>query len=267
MKKIIEKIFIKILKSLKVDLLAHAHVQIGAGHNAYFSGEEFIIHQILPEILGQHPKTIFDVGANIGNYAISLRNQFPQSDIYCFEPVHKNYNELIKKTADLNLKTFEIGFSSQKDQLSLFSGANISDGSMATLYPECFDSIFTFVGEVDQGTLCQFETIDDFLNDQKIAKINFLKIDVEGHELNVLKGAKLSLENKNIDVIQFEFNEFNIISKSYMKDFYNLLKDYQFYRIMPQNKLYPMGEYNSSLEIFRYQNILAIHKTLNHHYE
>ena len=76
-------------------------------------------------------------------------------------------------------------------------------------------------------------------------------------------GSKNMLVDAKIGVIQFEFNEFNIISKTYMKDFYNLLNDYQFFRIMPQNRLFRMGEYNSNHEIFRYQNILAIHKSLN----
>jgi FkbM family methyltransferase len=262
-KKLMEKTLIKIAKKLNLNLLAHAHVQVGVGHNSYFSGEEFIINTLLPKILKKEPTHIFDVGANVGNYANDLRRRYPKARISCFEPVPDNFKELNKNTENLNIDKYNFGFSDQKAELKLYSGSNIKDGSMATLYPECFDSIFQFVGEVDQGTTCKFETLDDFTLQNQIENIDFLKIDVEGHELSVLLGAKNMLLSSKVAVIQFEFNEFNIISKTFMKDFYNLLKEYQFFRIMPQNKLFSMGEYNSNHEIFRYQNILAIHQSLN----
>ena len=46
-----------------------------------------------------------------------------------------------------------------------------------------------------------------------------------------------------------------------MYNFYELLDHFEFYRIMPSKKLLPMGVYNSSLETFKYQNILAINKS------
>jgi hypothetical protein len=109
-------------------------------------------------------------------------------------------------------------------------------------------------------------TVDSYC-ENKIDRIDFMKIDVEGHEFEVLKGAVNMINDSRVSMIQFEFNEFNIFSKTFFRDYYRILKDYKLYRIMPQNRLLPMGEYDSSHEIFRYQNILAIHNSLNYIYE
>jgi len=258
-----ERLLIKILKYFKTDLLEHAHVQIGVGHNTYLSGEENVVENILSKVLKKEPKVIFDVGANIGEYAKMLANRFKSAQIYCFEPVPANYERLVQNTG--NLKTINVltALGSQKGNIKLYIGDNNKDGSMATLYRETLDKVFLFAGDVNQVVESTVTTLDDFCVD-KINKIDFLKIDVEGHELEVLKGAFNLINENKIDVVQFEFNEFNIFSKSFMYDFYQVLNAYDFYRIMPQNKLYPMGDYTSSLEIFRYQNILAVHRSLNY---
>jgi len=74
------------------------------------------------------------------------------------------------------------------------------------------------------------------------------------------------ISEDKINVIQFEFNEFNIFSKTFFYDYYKILPQYKFYRIMPGNRLFPLGEYISAHEIFRYQNILAVNNSLNYTY-
>jgi hypothetical protein len=87
-----------------------------------------------------------------------------------------------------------------------------------------------------------------------------LKIDTEGNELDVLRGAINSINQKKIKAIHFEFNEMNVISRVFFRDIYLMLKDYKLYRLLP----YGMTEINvySPLfcEIFAYQNIVAILK-------
>jgi hypothetical protein len=89
-----------------------------------------------------------------------------------------------------------------------------------------------------------------------------LKIDTEGSELEVLKGAEKMLCNKKIDIIQFEFNSLNVISRVFLKDFYDILKDFSLYRINT-NCLIPLPKYDTENEIFKYQNFLAVRRDLN----
>jgi hypothetical protein len=103
----------------------------------------------------------------------------------------------------------------------------------------------------------ELTTLDEYCAEQKLERIEFIKIDTEGNELAVLQGGKKMVVTGRLPIIQFEFNEMNIISKSSLKDFYELLQGYQFFRLMP-NGLLPLGAYNSSNEIYMFQNILAV---------
>lgn len=261
MANLLERVLIKILKLLKADLLAHAHVQIGVGHNTYVSGEEFIINDVIRKVLKRDPKTIFDVGANVGAYARQLSTAFPAAKIYCFEPIPQNYRQLLENTKGLNTVNILSAVGSNEGTLKLYMGENNADGAMATAYQDSLETFFPYVGEVNRIYETPMTTLDIFFDD-KIEIIDFLKIDVEGHELEVLKGAQKLINDNRINIIQFEFGEYNVFSKSFIFDFYQILNFYTFYRVMPQYKILPMGNYSPSLEIFKYQNILAVKKTL-----
>jgi Methyltransferase FkbM domain len=102
--------------------------------------------------------------------------------------------------------------------------------------------------------------LDDYLSENGIGHVNLLKVDAEGHELKILHGVINNIRNNKIDVIHFEFNEMNIISKTFMKDFYDLLTNYSFYRLLPYGLL-SLGDYKpAKYEIFLFQNIVAIRK-------
>ena len=265
MKRLTERLLIKILKLLKTDLLSHAHVQIGAGHNTYSSGEEYVINILLNKILKKDPSTIFDVGANIGAYAQTLRAKFPGADIYCFEPGQEAFDRLTANTNKLNISLHNQAVGSSNGTIALVKSSNDEDGAMMTVYKEALTNVFTFAGDPGESIICDMICLDDFCKN-KIHVIDYLKIDVEGHELEVLKGAAKMISEDKINVIQFEFNEFNIFSKTFFYDYYKILPQYKFYRIMPGNRLFPLGEYISAHEIFRYQNILAVNNSLNYTY-
>jgi FkbM family methyltransferase len=266
MKRIFERTAIKILKLLNVNLLDHAHVQIGVGHNTYLSGEEHLINNILFDILKKESLLVFDVGANVGDYAKQVLERFKNCTIHCFEPVPQNFKALTSNIQASNVFCHNIGFGSEDGTLTLYMGDADTACAMATAYQDTIKNIFTFAGEINRSVNCQLTTLDNFCKENNINEIDFLKIDVEGHELKVLRGAIKTIEENKIKVIQFEFNEFNIFSKSFLWDFYEALPNYDFYRIHPQNKLYPLGEYTPVNEIFLYQNILAVNKSLKYIY-
>ena len=97
-------------------------------------------------------------------------------------------------------------------------------------------------------------TIDNYCNENKIDRIDLLKLDVEGHELKILKGASQMLAKNKISNIQVEFGGCNLDSRTYFRDFWNLLheKFHIFYILR-----------DSLLEIERYQETLEIFTTTN----
>lgn len=198
---------------------------------------------------------IFDVGANIGDYTVELAHAFESdnSTIFSFEPSGLTYAELVKKTEHLkNVIPNNFGFSDSKKTTHLHYDKPHS--GLASLYKRDLNGVNIELDKVENVNVI---TIDEFCASNKIKKINFIKIDVEGHEFDVLIGAKNMLINSNIDFIQFEFGEANIDSRKYFKNFYDLLPNYEFYRVV-KDGITPLGKYDSMLEIFKTVNFLAI---------
>jgi len=100
-------------------------------------------------------------------------------------------------------------------------------------------------------------TLDAYCCAASIPGIDFLKIDTEGNDLKVLKGSQAMIRKNAIRVIQFEFNQTNVFSHVFLKDFYDILRGYSFYRLLP-HALLPLGSYSFRNEIFAFQNILAL---------
>jgi hypothetical protein len=102
--------------------------------------------------------------------------------------------------------------------------------------------------------------IDAFCVSQSIDRIDFLKLDVEGHELSVLHGARDMLNKGSISMIQFEFGPANIYSRTFFYDFWALLSGaFEIFRIVPAG-ISPINYYGEHLEIFLTTNYLAVRK-------
>ena len=140
-------------------------------------------------------KEIFiDIGANIGNHTLYFRNSFKK--IYSFEPHPKTYKLLQLNTEDFpHIKTFNIGLSNEKKQSHIFIEATTNVAGAH------------YIEDQKGGHKIFFEKFDDLYNFEN--SISFIKIDVEGNELDVLKSMKKNLEN-NSPIISLEFD---------MKDF------------------------------------------------
>lgn len=201
--------------------------------------------------------TVFDVGANRGNWATMFNERFPEAQIYSFEILPITYEHLEAKVKGVNkINCYNFGLSNvEKDMTINYSPK--SDG-LTTLVPN-------FMEEFHGGDTIKYDvkviTGDCFCQNEKIISIDFLKIDVEGHENNVLEGLKGMLENGNIKIIQFEYGFINVATHFLLKDFYKLLGQYG----MKIGKIYPkyvdFREYRYSDENFYGPNYLAVHES------
>jgi hypothetical protein len=99
-----------------------------------------------------------------------------------------------------------------------------------------------------------------------VTQIGLLKIDTEGHEMAVLMGASRLLKRGGIDFIQFEFNEMNVFSRVFMRDFFDLLPGYTFHRLLPETAI-KLASYDPVfMEVFAYQNLVCVRKGLDAHW-
>lgn len=190
---------------------------------------------------------IFDVGANKGDYVKLLYSKFPHARIYAFEPVQKVYEDL-KKNVPVSVKTYNVGFSDTEGHATIH--INPSKLGLSSLYNRRLDHFNKSLSDSEEISL---KTISAFCKENNIKKIDFLKLDIEGHELAALKGT----EGVNISAIQFEFGGANLDSRTNFQDFFYFLKGYTIYRIL-YNSLLKIDKYKEEDEVYLTTNYLAI---------
>lgn len=229
-------------------------MNMGAGGAINSSGEKQVIHFIRDNFRDLDTVTIFDVGANVGHYSILLHDLFRENGrIFAFEPSKKNFEKLLATTKGMtNVSQFNFGFSNEDGRITLYGDQD--ESSWASLYQRRLDHINVKMNAIEE---IELRTIDGFCKENNVTRINFLKIDVEGHELKVLQGAKDMIKAKGIDFIQFEFGGCNIDSRTYFQDFYYLLKDdFKIFRVL-KDGLHPIPVYKEFYEVFQNTNFLA----------
>lgn len=225
--------------------------------NKKVSGEDFFIKNTVARFKSP---VIIDVGGNEGDYAAMCTQYVPNAKILSFEPHPRTFERLKLRSIRLNFEAINVAVSNVYESAVLYDLAGKEGTSHASLYSGV-------VADIHRSDFNQFSVaavpLDDYLPKKEIHHINLLKIDAEGHELKILQGAQQYIAQKKIDVIHFEFNEMNVVSKTFMKDFYDILPDHSFFRLLP-NGFLPLGNYQpAKCEIFLYQNIIAVRKGLN----
>jgi FkbM family methyltransferase len=131
--------------------------------------------------------TIFDIGANIGWYSNHLSKKLPGATIYSFEPIPETFAQLTKNTElnkSANIKLNNFAFSDAIQTLTFYYSPTITGASSSQNITE------------NDGMVkleCKANTIDNFIKENNIAQLNFIKCDVEGAEFMVYKGGAATI--------------------------------------------------------------------------
>jgi len=255
------KLVKKILRLTDSDLLYFTHLEIGIGNygSVENTGEKWMVENILKKYFDFKEKyTFFDIGANTGEYSYLLRSNFKNANIYSFEPNPRAFSMLKKE--NVIAENMGLGEKIHHNKI-LYSFKDMASTQLGTTNREILD-IYTYQSGKEIEKISFFsDTVDNYCSTHNIKEVDFIKIDVEGDELFVLQGSKQLLKDNKIKIIQFEFNETDSFNRIFLKDFYNILENFDLFRIK-KGSLIPLGKYNKQNEIFCYQNILAIKKNL-----
>lgn len=201
--------------------------------------------------------TVIDVGANTGTYSMQVLAACPTAIVHAFEPHPKTFQELTTNIQCHNFYPHNCAVSAEVGTVSLYDHADREGSSHASLYKDVIERIHNSRSIEYRAEVI---TLQSFLQSNSIDSIELLKIDVEGNELNVLKGALEYVRDGRIKAIHFEFNEMNVIARTYFRDFWELLPNYAFFRLLPDG-IVPIEQYTPvTCEIFAYQNIVAFRR-------
>ena len=187
---------------------------------------------------------IIDIGAHEGNAIFFLKN-FNVKKIISFEASKINFLKLKKKLSynkrkvfiksNILIENFALGKEREKKIFKQFVETSSSTFSDININSKYFKKKFQLLNKKKKMVFLikkqiQLMPLNEYLENNKIDKIDILKIDTEGYEFEILKGLKNQI--KVVDIIFFEHHYDDMINKSYTySDIHNLLKKNNFEKI------------------------------------
>ncbi len=197
-----------------------------------------------------------DVGANVGDWTASFSQIFPECQVIAFEPNSSAFKILNSRFQDnSNIHCVKLGLSDRNEDVVLYSDSEAS--GLSSIHNRRLEHFSIRFNETESITV---STLDSWiLLNYEYSVPTILKLDVEGHELSVLAGARVTLEK--VLLVQFEFGGTNISARTYLQDFWYLFAELNFdlYRLSPRGPV-KVHEYSEMLEVFRPTNYFAVRK-------
>jgi len=195
-----------------------------------------------------------DVGANVGVWTGAALQLWPNCRVHAFEVSPHTYKRLEAAVEKLLLGT----------RLELHGmGLAEQEGKQTMYYFPGHDELTCDSPRHESYVRVPFEanftTLDIFCGERGIEEIDYLKIDVEGAEHRVLRGARSLLQNDKIACIQFEYGAFSIETRFLLKDYFELLSN-QFVIGKIFHDHVAFGDYAWTAEDFRFCNYLCVSK-------
>lgn len=246
------KIFNKFVSRITLVLLKLA----GKGYGASSIKQEVKIVLRFADKLNISEIVALDIGANVGIWSSTMLTSRPHSIITAFEPSSVAFAKLkanlskVEFSGRVSLEPIALG--NKQGRVNLYSeepGSGL--GSLTQRRLQHFDINFTEVESVN------IQTLDNWLEQNSKKLPNIIKLDVEGHELDVLRSGKKTLDN--VKIIQFEFGGCNIDTKTFWQDFWYFFTDlgFKLYRITPVGSV-KINQYREDDEIFLTTNLVAV---------
>lgn len=230
--------------------------------NGLIENGETLVQRSALEVKEKKQFIVIDCGANKGEWTHLLYDEFVSNAnheqslvIYSFEPSSYTYDKLLTTTKNIN-KSSNVDIFAINKALSDYEGQAklniIHPGAGVNSLVEIKDDLASDKEQVELTTL------DIFTKKENISYIDLLKIDAEGHDPAVIKGAHDLISKQNIGIIQFEYNWRWIYGNHFLYDVFKSLTNNNYYI----GKVTPSGiqfykEYNVELENFTEGNFIA----------
>lgn len=237
----------KVLKALAGFGRSMHRLYENRNHDIFSNGEVTVLKK-----MGKlAPSVIIDGGANIGTYSLEAARACQEARIFALEPVKDTFEKLQTNVASNDrIITFQKGFYNENKHLEINVGKSHTHSSLYAIEG-------LKVQPVGKETIALIKG-DDFLKENNIDTVDFLKIDVEGAEYDALLGFEESIQAGRIRAIQFEYGYINITTKKLLIDFYKFFEKHGYVlgKIFPKRVAF--RAYDFKYEDFLGPNFLAV---------
>jgi FkbM family methyltransferase len=154
--------------------------------------EVFMLDQYQVRRFFEKDTIAIDAGANLGSFSVFAAQNAPEGNVYAFEPVSKTFGIAEKNVEPYpNIECFHVGLGDKETE------KNIVTSPVAMLGSAFEDSGMPQAAQGDRGAgleRAMITTIDAFVLARRIPRIDFIKIDTEGYEANILNGARQTIK-------------------------------------------------------------------------
>jgi len=223
------------------------------------NGEKLFIDTLLDRFSQNRDKKqiVFDIGANIGEYSQMISERSLEFDLdialHLFEPTKSCFATLSKRFNAKNIVLNNFGVSDINTNARIYYDKEKS--GLASLYQRNLDSYNLKLNESEE---IELRRLDTYIVEKNIHHIDFIKIDIEGHELKAFEGFGKYLNGNFIDYIQFEYGGANLDSHTSLMEIYKFLKTrgFQIAKVMPNGL--EVRNYKPYMDNFNYSNYVAI---------
>ena len=164
---------------------------------------EFDDIKFIFKLLGKEPQTIFDVGANIGYVTFQFRKRFNSANIYSFEPNPTVFSKLSQSfLKDKKVHPLNRGVGATNGILNFYKNNN--SGTSSFLKPSTFH--LKNLARTFEEINIEIINLTDYCMQNSLKNVDILKLDIEGFEIEALKGFTTFLIQKKVDIIYLEVN-------------------------------------------------------------
>jgi FkbM family methyltransferase len=176
--------------------------QVSRISNTPFGQDVWVDIARLSERWGFSINCVFDVGANIGQTSLTVLAHFQNAKVYSFEPHPDTFQILASGLKGRRAQAFNLALSDKSGKAELFT---YETDLINSLTPTAAFAVR--FGKCGKTIPIQVSTVDEFCSSHNIDAIDVLKVDTEGCDLDVLKGATIALKSHKIRFVYTEFND------------------------------------------------------------
>ncbi len=224
------------------------------GYNNYqnfdVSGEQYFFDNILKKI---NPKVCVDVGANIGEYTKALLTH-TNALVIAFEPLDKPFENLINLKAEFTerLVLEKKGVGAINETLDIYFN---DEATAHASFSKEVQSVPYLNNKLSKKI--QVVSLDSYFSDNLDYIVDFIKIDTEGFEYEVLLGAKYLIETHKPKAIQIEFNWHQLFRGQTLLSFSEMIVGYTPFQMLPKDlkKRDPKDPYSN---IYQFANFVFV---------